>query len=362
MINRRCIPKAAILTVCSRARFLTTQGEFTSAHTIVLHDVCLPKFSFSWRFKTIKAFLFDAENCPYDLLLGRKFLKQAKMKYHCKRPYHISQHDVPVYKKEMLRQESIGVLERVWETVWGLPGFVRPKKDGTIRTIEDLRELNKCVVREVYPLPRIQDIMHRRRKYQYFTKIDISIQYYTFMLDDKSANYVIIVTPFGKWRRVRVPMGFLGSTDWAQATMEEIFQDVIQDVECYINDIGIFDTDWDSHIKMIDLVLARLEENGFTVNPLKCEWAVCETDWLGHFLTPDGPKPWAKNIELILALAPPSSLKELQSFIGFVNFYKDYWKRHDHIMTPLSALTGLKSNKLFRERWLKAQTPLLLPD
>jgi putative transposon-encoded protein len=85
--------------------------------------------------------------------------------------------------------------------------------------------------------------MHRRRKYRYFTKIDISMQYYTFMLDDKSAQYVVIVTPFGKWGRVRVPMGFIGSTDWAQAVMEEIFQDVIQDVECYIDDIGIFDTD-----------------------------------------------------------------------------------------------------------------------
>jgi hypothetical protein len=96
--------------------------------------------------------------------------------YHCKRPYHISQHDVPAYKKEMLHQKSIDVLEHVRETAWGLPGFVRPKKDGTIQTIKDLRELNKCVVREVYPLPRIQDIMHRRRKYRYFTKINISMQ------------------------------------------------------------------------------------------------------------------------------------------------------------------------------------------
>jgi hypothetical protein len=56
-------------------------------------------------------------------------------------------------------------------------------------------------------------------------------------------------------------MGSLGSTNWAQATMEDVFQDVIQDVELYIDDIGIFDTDWDNHIKTINLVLTRLEEN-----------------------------------------------------------------------------------------------------
>jgi hypothetical protein len=69
---------------------------------------------------------------------------------------------------------------------------------------------------------------------------------------------------------------------------------------------------------MINLVLTQLEEYGFTVNPLKCEWAVRETDWLGHYLTPDGPKPWRKKIEPILALAPPGNRKQLRSFIGFV--------------------------------------------
>ena len=65
----------------------------------------------------------------------RKFhikLIPGTIPYHGKHLYHISQHDVPAYKKEMLHQESIGILEQVWETVWGLPSLVRPKKDGMI--------------------------------------------------------------------------------------------------------------------------------------------------------------------------------------------------------------------------------------
>jgi hypothetical protein len=49
------------------------------------------------------------------------------------------------------------------------------------------------------------------------------MQYYTFMLDDEAAKCVVIVTPFGKWHRVRVPMGYIGSTDWVQAVMEDPF-------------------------------------------------------------------------------------------------------------------------------------------
>jgi hypothetical protein len=151
------------------------------------------------------------------------------------------------------------------------------------------------------------------------------MQYYTFMLDNESSSYGVIITPMGnKWQRRRVPMGFIGSTHWAQATMEAIFKEVLDKVELYIDNIGLFHAEWDKHVTMIDLVLTRLEENGFIVNPLKCEWGVKETNWLGHWLTPTGPKPWHKKIEPILALALPTSLKQLRAFIRSVNFYKEY--------------------------------------
>jgi hypothetical protein len=117
-------------------------------------------------------------------------------------------------------------------------------------------------------------------------------------------------------------MGLIGSTDWALATMEEIFKDVLDDVKLYINNIGLLHTKWKDHLAMIDLVLTPLKENSFTVNPLKCKWGVKETNWLDHWLTPTGPKQWCKKIEPILALVPPTSLKQLRAFIGFVHFYK----------------------------------------
>jgi hypothetical protein len=145
-------------------------------------------------------------------------------------------------------QANLGIIERVWETKWGLSGSVCPKQYGTIRTFEDLQELNKCVVCKVGPLLHIQDIMQCCQGYQYFTKINILMQYYTFLLDEESSWYIVIVTPCGKWCHKRVPMGFLGSTDWAQTTMEEIFQDILHDVKVYSDDIGIFDTTWTKHI------------------------------------------------------------------------------------------------------------------
>jgi Reverse transcriptase (RNA-dependent DNA polymerase) len=122
----------------------------------------------------------------------------------------------------------------------------------------------------------------------------------------------MIVTPFGKFRYKRLHMGIKCSPDFAQEGMESILSDLSQ-CDVYIDDVGVFSNSFDDHLQHLAQVLQRLQENG--------EWAVQETDWLGYWLTPVGLKPWQKKIKAFKALQPPTTFKELQSFIRAVNFY-----------------------------------------
>ena len=108
------------------------------------------------------------------------------------------------------------------------------------------------------------------------------MQYYTFALDVESQNLCVISSPFGLYKYLRLPMvGVKISSDIAQETMEQILSD-LDDVEIYIDDVGCFSMNFSDHIHLLDTILHRLQANGFTINPSKCEWAVQETYWLGY--------------------------------------------------------------------------------
>jgi hypothetical protein len=80
--------------------------------------------------------------------------------------------------------------------------------------------------------------------------------------------------------------------------------------------------------------------HNFTINPTKCEWAVQETDWWGYCLTPEGVKPWRKKVDSVLALLPPTTPKQLRSFVGSGNVYRDMFRKRSHILAPLTSQSG----------------------
>ena len=159
--------------------------------------------------------LFDGKLKVYKSEKIHLVLKDDAVPYRT-RPYPIPHSHMDVFKQELDRLVEIGVLERTGRQEWIAGTFIIPKKDASVRWISDFRGLNRALRRAVYHLPRIGDILKRRQNYKYVTKLDISMQYYTFELDEDSSNLCTITTPFGLYRYRRLPMGISCSPDISQ--------------------------------------------------------------------------------------------------------------------------------------------------
>ncbi|KAL7476318.1 hypothetical protein ACHAW6_002189 [Cyclotella cf. meneghiniana] len=187
------------------------------------------------------------------------------------------------------------------------------------------------------------DILPKCSGYKFFTKLDISMQYNTFELDEYSQELSTIITLYWKYKYLRLPMGLKCFPVIAQSIMESELAG-IDDAGVYIHDVGAFLHTWDDHIKLLGNILQHISEHGFPINPHKCQWAIKETDRLGYWLPPRGLKAWKKKIDAILHMDRPQNATELCMVIGCVNYYRDMWPSHTHILKSLTDHSGLKKH------------------
>ena len=93
---------------------------------------------------------------------------------------------------------------------------------------------------------------------------------------------------------------------------------LLEEIVAYLDDIDAFSDNLESHLVLLEKLLTLLQEKCLTVNPAKCEWGIQENNFLGHWLMPEGVKPWCKKIDAVLRMEPPTNIKELCSFLGMV--------------------------------------------
>jgi hypothetical protein len=96
---------------------------------------------------------------------------------------------------------------------------------------------------------------------------------------------------------------------------------------------------FENHLTQLDEILQQLKVNNLQVNGNKSSFCAIEPEFLGFVLTRQGVKPQVKKVKAIVKIATPKTVKQVRSFIGMINYYKDHIPRHSNLLTPLTTLT-----------------------
>ena len=136
-------------------------------------------------------------------LMHRKFT--TKLKDPNVTPIFCNPYPIPLVHQEVFKAELQHLVnekdsQRSPRSEWAFPTSLISKKDGRVRWISDFHCLNKLLQRLRYFLPGIPAIMQKRAGFSYITKLNISMGFYTFELDENAQNHCAISTPFGLYR------------------------------------------------------------------------------------------------------------------------------------------------------------------
>merc|ERR1712015_140512 len=140
-------------------------------------------------------------------------------------------------------------------------------------------------------------------------------------MSSKDRYKTCVVTPWGLYNFKRLAMGLQNSAQSFQRLVDSVIGDM-PDVYCYLDDILIYSKDQASHTKTLDELFKRLSGAGLSLNLSKCEFGQSQLDYLGYTIDRTGLKPIAKKIEALQNFPVPTTQKQLQAFLGSLNYYR----------------------------------------
>ena len=252
---------------------------------------------------------------------------------------------------ELDRLVMEGVLKPVPFSEWASPIVIVPKADSTVRICGDFkRTLNPYIENEVYPTPSNEEIFAKVQGGQKFSKIDLRQAYLQLELDDDAKKYVVINTSKGLMEFQRMANGIKPASGRFQNVMESILRGIPM-VGIRTDDVLISGRNDDDHLKNLESVFKSLYEAGITVKKEKCRFFMEEVENLGHIIDKNGIRVNPKKTDAISKISSPQNIKQLQSFIGAVNYYGKYIPDMAHICIPLYEL--LRKDKKWE--WGKEQ-------
>ena len=227
---------------------------------------------------------------------------------------------------------------------WASPLHMVPKPQSW-RPCGDFRHLNARTLPDRYPLPHIQDFTKILKGKTIFSKLDIVKGFHHVPVAEEDIPKTAVITPFGLFEFLRMPFGLCNAAQSFQRFMDHVLQG-IPHIFIYVDDIIIASSSIEEHLETLRAVCSALQKFALAVNWEKSLFLQSRLTFLGHLVTANGIRPLPAKVDSIKDYPTPTDRKQLQRFLGMMNFYNRFLPAAARILSPLYAVLNSKTKLL----------------
>lgn len=209
-----------------------------------------------------------------------------------------------------------------------------------MRLCVDYRQLNKVLIKNKYPLLRIDDLMDQLEGACVFRKIDLSLGYHQIRVKDEDFQKTVFKTRYDNYKYSMMPFGVSNAPGVFMEYMNHIFHPCLdQFVVAYIYGILIYSKQNEEHAEHLRVVLQVLKENKLFAKLLKCKFWLQEVSFVGHVIYGNGIVVDPSKVDAVLQWEAHKLITEIRSFLGLVGYYRKFIEGFSNLALPLTQLT-----------------------
>ena len=241
---------------------------------------------------------------------------------------------------------------------WASGVVMVKKKNGELPFCCDFRPLNEVTINDAYHLPRIDESLARLGNDKIYTSIDLAWAFWQIPVRKADRHKTAFACELGLFEWRRMPFGLCNASANFQRAIARMLRKFVNRkdsmVMAYIDDIVIATETVEDHMARLREVFECLREAGFKMRVAKCDFMKSEIKYLGRVVSAEGVKPNPKTVAKLRDWEIPCNKTEMQSFLGFANYYREFIPWHAKLVALLHAVTGLNATFMWGPEQQKA--------
>lgn len=239
------------------------------------------------------------------------------------KPTNIAPYRIPVRWRAKLEDEVQALLKldiiQPSRSPYAAPVVCVAKPDGSLRMCIDYRELNKTIVTDAYPMPRIEELIDKVAPVAFISTVELAKGYYQVPLAEDIQHKTAFITPQGKFKFKWMPFRLKN----APAVFQRLMQTILQDLpyaSAYLDDVVVYSHTWKEHLQHLGEVFRHLSDAGLTLKLKKCAFGRAQVSFLGHILGRGTVQPQEMKVEALKMYKKPKTKRDLRAFLGLIGY------------------------------------------